>query len=205
MKQNLDRLVCKPQGSRIPSEIWASVQKWNENTCSQRSFPAPGGSQAGRYSRAGLCVKGMLWDTMSSCQSKTSAFSNHPSHQYSGFPKDKPPRCPDRCSQRQSGELTLCQQIAQTEGHEKITAELHDLHKCGIPTNTQACDIRLSSFQENVSNSLKFPPLIGEFGFCGIYVHLHNFCKSVANCCICFFIPFVRCPLSGFNKITYYD
>lgn len=205
MKQNLDRMVCKSQGSKIPAEIQASMQMWNGNTYRPSSFPAPGGNQTARHSRAGPHVKGMLWDMVSGCQSKTSAFSNHPSYQYSSFPKDKPPRCPNRCSQRYSGELTLCQQVAQTQGHEKITAESHDLCKCGIPTNTQACNIRLSSFQENVSNTLKYPALIGDFWVCGIYVHLCNFCKSVANCCICFFIPFVRCPLSGFNKITYYD
>lgn len=42
-----------------------------------------------------------------------------------------------------------------------------------MPTNTQACDMRLSYFQENVSNPLKFPALIGDLvfvAFMSIYV-----------------------------------
>lgn len=136
-------------------------------------------------------VKTLLWDVVSNYQFKTSAFLNYPSQQYFRFLRKKPPRWPDRCSCKYTGELTLCQQVPQTQYHDKFTATSHDLCKCGMPTNTQACDIRLSYFQENVSNPLKFPTIIGDLGFCGIYAHLHNVCKSVANCCICFFIPFI--------------
>lgn len=69
MKQNVDRLVCKPQGSRIPSKINTSMKNWNGNTCSQRSFHALGGSWVARDNRAGPCVKAMLCGTQQAAAS----------------------------------------------------------------------------------------------------------------------------------------